>query len=84
VKANAVVRFGFPSERHLDVVLRALKPEVDKPATLRSRESLKRDGRFLVLSVEAKDTVALRAALNAYLRWVSSVVMVLEVVEGHQ
>jgi tRNA threonylcarbamoyladenosine modification (KEOPS) complex Pcc1 subunit len=83
VKASAVARFGFSSERHLDVVLRALEPEVGKPATSRSRESLKRDGLFLVLRVEAADTVALRAALNAYLRWASSIMEVLDVVEKH-
>jgi tRNA threonylcarbamoyladenosine modification (KEOPS) complex Pcc1 subunit len=42
---------------------------------------LEREGDFLVLKVEAKDTVALRAALNAYLRWIGSTVKVLEVVE---
>jgi tRNA threonylcarbamoyladenosine modification (KEOPS) complex Pcc1 subunit len=31
--------------------------------------------------VEAKDTVALRAALNAYLRWIGSAIKVLQVVE---
>jgi len=36
-----------------------------------------------VLKVEARDTVALRAALNAYLRWINSMVNVLEVLEKH-
>jgi tRNA threonylcarbamoyladenosine modification (KEOPS) complex Pcc1 subunit len=33
------------------------------------------------LKVEAKDTVALRATLNAFLRWINSVANVLEVLE---
>ena len=84
MKASAVARLGFSSERHLDVVSRALEPEVGKPATLRSRESLEQDGLFLVLRVEAKDTAALRAALNAYLRWMNSVMQVLDVLEKHE
>jgi tRNA threonylcarbamoyladenosine modification (KEOPS) complex Pcc1 subunit len=35
----------------------------------------------LVLNVEARDTVALRAALNAYLRWICSTISVLEALE---
>jgi tRNA threonylcarbamoyladenosine modification (KEOPS) complex Pcc1 subunit len=59
----------------------ALKPEVERSATMRSRAELEKDGAFLVLKVEARDTVALRAALNAYLRWISSVLDVLDVLE---
>jgi tRNA threonylcarbamoyladenosine modification (KEOPS) complex Pcc1 subunit len=81
MKARAVVRLKSPSEKHLEIILKALEPEVKKPTTLRSRESLEKDGEFLVLKVEAKDTVALRAALNAYLRWIRSVAGVLEVLE---
>jgi tRNA threonylcarbamoyladenosine modification (KEOPS) complex Pcc1 subunit len=78
---SAVVRLKFSSEKGLEVVFEALKPEVDKPATMRSRAKLEKDNNFLVLRVEAGDTVGLRAALNAYLRWIGSVVSVLEVLE---
>jgi len=81
MKAKAVVRLKFPSERHLEIVFRALEPEVKKPATMRSRANLERDGAFLVLEVEARDTVALRAALNAYLRWINSMINVLRVLK---
>jgi len=71
----------FPDKRSLETVLEALKPEVKKPPTMRSRATLEKEGKFLVLKVEARDTVALRAALNAYLRWINSVTKVLEVLE---
>ncbi len=81
MKATAIVRQKFPSEKRLEIVFKALKPEVDKPATMRSRAKLEKDDNFLVLKVEARDTVALRAALNAYLRWINSTLNVLEVLE---
>ncbi len=81
MKAKALVRLKFPSKKHLDIVFKALQPEVKKPTTLRSREALDREGVFLILKVEANDTVALRAALNAYLRWINSVINVLTVVD---
>lgn len=81
MKAKAVARLKFPSEKQLEIVFRALEPEVEKPTTMRSRTRLKKDGALLVLNVEARDTVALRAALNAYLRWINSILSVLEVLE---
>jgi tRNA threonylcarbamoyladenosine modification (KEOPS) complex Pcc1 subunit len=73
MKANAVLRLKLPSKRSLEMVYRALMPETAKPATTRSKAHLKTEGLFLVLTIEAKDTVALRAAINAYLRWISAV-----------
>jgi tRNA threonylcarbamoyladenosine modification (KEOPS) complex Pcc1 subunit len=81
MKAKASVRLRFSSEKQLTTLLNALAPEANRPVNLRARAALDRDGNFLVLKVEAKDTVALRAALNAYLRWIGSTVKVLEVVE---
>jgi tRNA threonylcarbamoyladenosine modification (KEOPS) complex Pcc1 subunit len=81
MKTSAKVKIHFPDSKRLDVVWRALEPEVRKPTSLRSRENLVKDGEFLVLRVEAKDTVALRAALNAYLRWINSMMEVLGVLE---
>lgn len=83
MKATAIVRQKFPSEKRLEIVFKALKPEVEKSVTMRSRAKLEKDDNFLVLKVEARDAVALRAALNAYLRWINSTLNVLEVLEKH-
>jgi tRNA threonylcarbamoyladenosine modification (KEOPS) complex Pcc1 subunit len=82
MKAKATVRLQFSSEKRLSVLINALMPETSRPATKRSKVMLTRDSQFLVLTVEASDTVALRAALNAYLRWISSTVTVLETLES--
>ena len=76
------MRLKFPSLKCLEIVLKALKPEVEKPPTTRSHAFLEKEDGMLVLKVEAGDTVALRAALNAYLRWINSVVEVLEGLEN--
>jgi len=82
MKAKAIVRLKFPSKRHLEIVFSALMPEVKRPVTMRSRAGLEKNRAFLILRVEARDTVALRAALNAYLRWINSMLNVLEVLEA--
>jgi KEOPS complex subunit Pcc1 len=79
VKTKATVYLKFPSEEQLGIVLRSLKPEAERPATARSRTRLKEESGSLVLSVEATDTIALRASLNVYLRWINSILNVLDV-----
>lgn len=81
MKANAIVRLKLPSKKELEIAYWALMPETAKPATIRSKADLKIEGASLVLAIEAKDTVALRAALNAYLRWISAICGVLSILE---
>jgi tRNA threonylcarbamoyladenosine modification (KEOPS) complex Pcc1 subunit len=81
MKAKATVRLRFSSEKHLTTLLNALVPEANAPATRRAKTILKKEGTFIVLQVEAKDTVALRSTLNAYLRWIGSMINIVEVLE---
>ena len=80
MKAEATVRLKLPSEQELQTILRSLRPEINSP-TARSRASLAEEGEYLILKIEAKDTVALRAALNAYLRWINSILNVFQTLE---
>lgn len=81
MKAKATVRLRLPSEKQLTTLLNALAPESNRPINVRTKAVLEREGNFAVLKVEAKDTIALRAALNAYLRWIGSTMKVLDAVE---
>jgi tRNA threonylcarbamoyladenosine modification (KEOPS) complex Pcc1 subunit len=81
LKAKAEVRLPFASDKQLAAVLGALNPEVQRQIGTRSKVALAAEGQTLVLVVEAQDTVALRAALNAYLRWIASTLNVLEMLE---
>jgi len=81
MKAKATIRLEFPSEKQLKTVCSALLPEVNRLVGTRARAKLEKDGVFLVLKVEAENTVALRSTLNAYLRWISSVRNVMKVLE---
>ncbi len=81
MKAKAEVRLPFASEKKLAAVLDALTPEAQRQIGARSKVTLAAEGQILVLFVEAQDTVALRAALNAYLRWINSTLNVLKTIE---
>ena len=68
MKAQAVIRLNFSSENQLEVVLEALRPETETSATPRSEVHMKTEDQSLILEFRARDTSALRAALNSYLR----------------
>ncbi|MGA2386227.1 MAG: KEOPS complex subunit Pcc1 [Candidatus Bathyarchaeia archaeon] len=80
-KAKACIRLKLQSEKQLSTLLAALNPEAEASITRRAAVKLERDGLFLVLAVDAEDTVALRSTLNAYLRWIGSTVNVMSLVE---
>jgi tRNA threonylcarbamoyladenosine modification (KEOPS) complex Pcc1 subunit len=81
MKTKATVRLPFMSEKRLNALMHALTPEINKQITTRSKTTLTKEHQFLVLNVEANDTIALRAALNSYLRWINSATSVLETLE---
>jgi len=82
MKVEAAVKFEFESERVLETVYSALKPETLSAPTERSRAHIEINGKNLILKLEAKDSIALRAALNSYLRWVKLIIEVLNFLEA--
>lgn len=78
MKAQAIIRLSFSSEKQLKVVLEALKPETTSPSTRRSKVQMKGEGNSLTLNFKARDTSALRAVVNSYLRWILLTKTVLE------
>lgn len=84
MRANAVVRLDFPSEKHAEIVFCALVPEIEVSVSSRSKVQVDRKGDCLILSFETKDTSALRAALNSYLRFIRLAKSVTETVENLQ
>ena len=81
MKAKATVRIKVSSPAHLTSLLEALKPETKRLGN-RSKVEIDRDGFFIILNFEAKDIIALRAALNTYLRWIGSTLDTLEVLSS--
>jgi KEOPS complex subunit Pcc1 len=68
MKAKAVVCINFSSDEQLRVVFEALKPETEISSTKRSEIQMKAENQCLILEFWAKDTSALRASMNSYLR----------------
>lgn len=82
MKAQAIIRLNFSSEKQLKVVLEALKPETRTPPTRRSKVQIKGEGNSLTLNFKARDTSALRAAINSYLRQITMTIDVIRLIEA--
>lgn len=80
--AKATIRLKFTNQKQLTALLSALMPEIHASQTRRANIKLAKNGSFLVLTVEAEDTVALRATLNAYLHWINSTVNVIDTIKS--
>lgn len=68
MNVRVIVHLEVPSKKQLKVVTQALKPEIEKSSSTRSKVLLYTDQEKLVLDLRAKDTSAMRAAVNSYLR----------------
>ena len=68
MKVQVVVNIEVPSEKDLQVIMQALEPETKLTSSSRSKVSLSTEGKKLILHLEAKDSSAMRAAVNSYLR----------------
>ncbi len=79
-RAEITVKIDLPSARVADTVYKSILPETLQNATFRSRTFLSRKGRVLELTIKAKDIVALRAASNSFLRFLSVALKTIDIV----
>jgi KEOPS complex subunit Pcc1 len=80
--AYALVSLEFPSENHLDIVLKALKPESKQALTRRFRVKVEVKGKELIIRFKARDSSALRASVNSYLHWISLINNILSIIKN--
>ncbi len=78
--AEISIEIGLPSQKLADTICTSLLPETEQPHGFRSRTTVSRRGRVLRLEIKADDIVALRAASNSFLRFVSVAMKTLNVV----
>lgn len=84
MKRCAIVRMDLPSPEKLETIFNALEPETRCSPTNRSSISMEKKERCLILRIDAKDTGALRAAANSYLRWVDSITTILNFLDDER
>jgi KEOPS complex subunit Pcc1 len=81
-QANSLIEIEFASSREAEAILSALLPEVKDSKTRRSEMEVETKGKVLILKISAKDTTALRAITNSYLRWIATIKEINRLVGG--
>jgi tRNA threonylcarbamoyladenosine modification (KEOPS) complex Pcc1 subunit len=72
---SALINLFFNKKEEAELVMYCLIPEA-KQRSPRASVEINLSGKILKLKIEAKDTPALRAACNSYLRWVNTAIKV--------
>lgn len=81
MRAHAKLSVQVRSRRLAGAIARSLRPEVDHPAGWKARVTIRVDQKTLELKFVARDTTALRAVMNSYLRIISACLNVTEGIE---
>jgi tRNA threonylcarbamoyladenosine modification (KEOPS) complex Pcc1 subunit len=79
-QAEITIHIGLPSQKLAETVYNSLLPETRQTPRFRSETRVDRKDHILELNIRADDIVALRAASNTFLRFVSVAMKTLNVV----
>jgi tRNA threonylcarbamoyladenosine modification (KEOPS) complex Pcc1 subunit len=79
-QAEITIHIGLPSQQLAETVYNSLLPETRQTPRFRSETRVDRKDHILELNIRANDIVALRAASNTFLRFVSVAMKTLNVV----
>lgn len=69
LQANSTVEISFEDQETAEIVRESLEPEELLPKSARAEVEVGSRENILCLDIKARDTVALRAAINSFLRW---------------
>ncbi len=78
--AEITIEIHLSSSKIAGTVYTSLLPETRQPPGFRSKTAVSREGKILRLNIKAEDVVALRAASNSFLRFVSVAIKTLNIV----
>jgi KEOPS complex subunit Pcc1 len=79
---EAKIELNFKSKKYLSSLWEALKPETLSNPTYRSKIRISTLNDTLMLKIDSKDIVALRATINSYLRFILSCYKTLDAIKG--
>ncbi len=68
-EANSVIQLSFESSEKAEIIKDSLEPEELLPKAARADVEISSRENILSLDIDARDTAALRAAVNSFLRW---------------
>lgn len=69
VRSSSAIEISFRDSEVADIVKDSLKPEELLPKPARAEVDVSVRENILSLDIDARDTAALRAAVNSFLRW---------------
>ncbi len=78
IGGKSVIEIPLDSQRTAEILLAALLPETKSGPSDRATTQVSLRDTVLIITVEATDITALRAAMNSYIAWVSACIKSIE------
>ena len=78
---QAILEINLGSPEMVDILYTALEPETVSVPSDRAQATLSKKDSQLVITIDAGDLTALRAAMNSYLAWISASMRAVEFVK---
>jgi tRNA threonylcarbamoyladenosine modification (KEOPS) complex Pcc1 subunit len=78
--ASAKLLLNFRSHRMANSIAKSLEPELSHPAGSKARARMRISRNELEVRFQARDTTALRAIINSYLRMIGACIRVTETI----
>ena len=76
---ETIFEVEFNSENHAQIIYNSIKPELSFSRNDRSTTTIQLKNKSIIIEINSKDVVSLRASINSYVRWINLSIEILKI-----
>ena len=76
---ETIFEVEFNSENHAQIIYNSIKPELSFSRNDRSTTTIQLKNKSIIIEINSKDVVSLRASINSYVRWTNLSMEILKI-----
>ena len=76
---ETIFEVEFNSEHHAQIIYNSIKPELSFSRNDRSTTTIQLKNKSIIIEINSKDVVSLRASINSYVRWINLSMEILKI-----
>ena len=76
---ETIFEVEFNSENHAQIIYNSIKPELSFSRNDRSTTTIQLKNKSIIIEINSKDVVSLRASINSYVRWINLSMEILKI-----
>ena len=76
---ETIFEVEFNSENHAQIIYNSIKPELSFSRNDRSTTTIQLKNKSIIIEINSKDVVSLRASIHSYVRWINLSMEILKI-----